>query len=263
MKLCKMCRAEMKRMFSISNVLITLGLSLLIIVMAVTTYAREYGLTNEYFYHLYKELFCGGYFCELLFISIGYFVTTNVCMDIIGKGYYMFMARTNIHSYILSKYIIGVVYSFVMTVVILNIFVFWGTHAMSAVNSSYYSGGADVYEDLLRNNVLGYFELQILFVSLVTSLFVAVGMVLSVLISNLYVAALSPFLTYITVTKLQLIFRMPECTQFEGIIAGFIRTSSTVKGSVCYILMFYISCLLLVGYVYYSVMKRRCLGERN
>lgn len=263
MSLYKMCKTEVKRICSVTNLMSTFCFSILVLLMCLLTYAKENGFFDNYFYYLFKEIYNGGYFSELLFIPIGYYVTVNVCMDITEKIYCYYIARTNINSYILSKFIVGVIYSFVMVMIVMNICILLGMNILPVVDNSYYSDGVDIYEDILKTNVLFYFELRILFISMVTSLFVAIGMVLSAVINNVYVAAVSPFLAYILITKLQLILRMPECVQFSGIISGFVRTSSSLGWAFSYHVLFYISCLLLVGIIYYCVMKKRCYHENN
>ncbi len=263
MKLWKMGRTEIKRLFSFTNIISTLCFSILIIIICVVTYIKQNGLIDLNFYYMFNHILYGGYFIELLFIPLGYLVTTNVCIDMTEKVFRLFIARTSTYSYIIAKYIIGIIYSFVMTMLVMNIFVAIGMTIMPVVDESYYSGGADVYEDLLRFHGILYFEMRILFVSLVTSFFVAIGMILSAVIHNQYVSALSPYLAYIITTKLQLILRMPEQTQFSSILSGFTRTSASVGGSVVYIILFHMSCLLIIGFVYIRVMKRRCCGEKD
>lgn len=263
MKLWKMGRTEIKRLFCVTNIISTLCFSILIIVICVATFIKQNGFNDLNFYYMFTHILYGGYFIELLFIPLGYSVTTNISTDVSEKVFRLFIARTSTYSYIIAKYIIGIIYSFIMTVFVLNIFVAVGTTMMPVVDKSYYSGGADVYEDLLRVNNVLYFELRILFASLVTSLFVAVGMILSTVIHNQYVSALSPYLAYIIITKLQLILRMPEQIQFSSIFSGFTRASSSVGRSVVSIILFHVSCLFAIGFVYTGVMKRRCSGEKD
>ena len=264
MKLWKMSKAEIKRLFSVTNIISTLCFSLLIIIICVVTFIKDYSsITDLNFYYMFAQILYGGYFIELLFIPFGYFVTTNVCTDVTGKVYRLFIARTDTYSYIIAKYIIGVIYSFIMAMVVFNIFAAVGISILPATDGSYYSGGTDIYEDLLRSHCFLYFEMRILFVSLVTGFFVAVGMLLSTVIHNQYVAALSPYLAYTIITRLQLIFRMPEQVQFSSIFSGFLRTWASVGWSIAYIILFHMLCLLFMGIVYTCILKRRCCGEKD
>lgn len=263
MKLLKMGRAELKRLFSVTNIIGTLCLSFLIIAICVATYIKQHGTTDLWFYNMFIDIFYGGYFIELLFIPLGYFVTTNVCTDVTEKVFRLFIARANTYSYIIAKYIVGIIFSFAMSMLVLNIFAVLGISIIPITDEGYYSGGADVYEDLIRTHNILYFEMRILFVSLVTCIFVAVGMIFSALINNQYVSALSPYLAYTIITRLQLIFGMPEKVDFSSIYSGFLRTSDSVGWSVAYITLFCVLCLVFTGFIYICVMRRRCCGERD
>ncbi len=263
MKLWNMSRTEVRRLFGATNTISTLFFSALIMTIGVATYIRQNGWGDTNFYYMFSHMFYGGYFFELLFIPLGYIVTTNVCIDVTEKVSRLFITRASTYSYIIAKYIIGIVYSFLMTIFVLNVFVAIGRGIMPSIDESYYSGGTDAYEDLLKFHDILYYEMRILFVAFVISFFVAVGMVLSVLIHNQYVSALSPYLAYIIITKLQLILRMPEYTLFSSIWSGITRTSSSVGQSIGYIILFDLSGLLFVGFVCAGVMKRRCCGEKD
>ncbi len=262
MELFKMCKTEMKRLFSFRNVVVTIAISAVVMVMCVATFLKEKGLYETYFYNVFAEIFTGNFFGDLLFVSIGYFVTTNVCMDIIEKVYRYFMIRSNINAYIISKYIIGVMYSFLLSVVILNLFVFVGTKLLPVVDVTYYSGGVDRFEDLLKSNADQFFQMRILFTSLGISFFVAIGMTLSVLIKNYHVAALSPFLLYIVITKLQVMFPPSEDINFAFLMSGSVRTSPLLPNTICYIILFFSSCIFAAGILFFYVMRRRCCSER-
>lgn len=263
MKLWKMSRTETKRLFSITNITSTLCVSLLIITVCTVTYIRQHGTIDLWFYNMFHEIFCGGYFVELLFIPLGYFVTTNVCTDVTEKVFRLFIARADTYSYIIAKYMIGILFSFVMSMIVLNFFAAVGMSVIPVTDEGYYSGGADVYEDLLKRNTFLYFEMRILFASLITSVFAAIGMIFSAVIQNQYVSALSPYLAYTMITRLQLILGMPERVDFSSIYSGFLRTSSSVGWSVAYIVLFCVLCLVLTGFFYVCVMKRRCSGEKT
>ncbi len=263
MKLWNMSKTEVRRLFGVTNIISTLFFSALIMTIGVATYVRQNGWEGINYYYMFSHMFYGGYFFELLFIPLGYIVTTNVCIDVTEKVSSLFITRTSTYSYIIAKYIIGIIYSFFMTILVLNVFVAVGRGIMPALDESYYSGGTDVYEDLLKFHDVLYYEMRILFVSFVISFFVAVGMVLSVVIHNQYVSAFSPYLAYIIITKLQLILRTPEQMRFSSIWSGITRTSSSVGQSIVYIILFYLLCLFFVGFVYAGVMKRRCCGEKD
>ena len=263
MKLWNMSRTEVRRLFGVANNISTLFFSALIMTIGVVTYIRQNGWGDINFYYMFYHMFYGGYFFELLFIPLGYIVTTNVCIDVTEKVSRLFITRASTYSYIIAKFIIGIFYSFFMTILVLNVFVAVGRGIIPAIDKSYYSGGTDAYEDLLKFHDIMYYEMRILFVGFVISFFVAVGMVLSVLIHNQYVSALSPYLSYIIITKLQLILRIPEHVQFSSIWSGITRTSSSIGQSIGYIILFYLSCLLFVGFVFTCVMKGRCCGEKD
>ena len=264
MKLWKMSRTEIKRLFSVTNIISTLCFSLLIIIICVVTFIKQYdSIIDINFYYMFTQILYGGYFIELLFIPFGYFVTTNVCTDVTEKVFRLFIARTGTYSYIIAKYLIGVIYSFIMAMLVFNIFAAVGISILPAADKNFYSGGADVYEDLLRSHCFLYFEMRIIFVSLVTAFFTAVGMLLSTVIHKLYVSALSPYLSYTIITRLQLIFGMPEQVQFSSIYSGFLRTQTSIGWSISYIILFHMICLLFMGIAYTYVMKRRCCGEKD
>lgn len=263
MKLWKMGRTEIKRLFSAANITGTLCLSLLILTLCTVTYIKQNGTTDLRFYNMFSGIFYGGYFIELLFIPLGYYVTTNVCTDVTEKVFRLFIARADTYSYIIAKYIIGILFSFVMSMLVLNLFAAVGMSVIPVADEGYYSGGADVYEDLLKINAFLYFEMRILSISLITSIFAAIGMIFSAVIHNQYVSALSPYLAYTMITKLQLILRMPERVDFSSIYSGFLRTSASVGCSVAYIILFCALCLVLIGFLYVYVMKRSCSGEKS
>lgn len=263
MNIRKMSRTEIKRLLEPGDIMRTFCLSVILLIMCAATYIKQRGISDQHFYYVFMEIFNGGYFAELLFIPIGYFVTTNVCVDVTEKAYRFYVVRADIHSYILCKYIIGILYTFLMTMAVLNVFVMLGIHTMPVLREEYSDAIVDVYKDLLLDQPIMYFELRILFVSLVTCIFVATGMAVSVFIHNLYVAALSPFLSYIIISRLQLILRTPTSIWFEGILSGGVRNAPSVGGAVGYILSYVLACLLLVGWVYYDVWKRSCYGERD
>ena len=234
MKLWKMSRTETKRLFSITNITSTLCVSLLIITVCTVTYIRQHGTIDLWFYNMFHEIFCGGYFVELLFIPLGYFVTTNVCTDVTEKVFRLFIARADTYSYIIAKYMIGILFSFVMSMIVLNFFAAVGMSVIPVADEGYYSGGADVYEDLLKRNTFLYFEMRILFASLITSVFAAIGMIFSAVIQNQYVSALSPYLAYTMITAdpwdagegrfLIHLFRFSQNFVFRGMVDSFYCT---------------------------------------
>lgn len=261
MKFLKMLRLEMRRLFTFKNIGITLFFSFFILCMCILSFVREVGIEKNYFYNMFQTMFNGGFFFELFLIPIGYFVVSNLYIDVSEKVTYFLVSRSNLFSYVSSKFISGILYSFVMFELVFNLFVFWGMKIMPIVDFDYFSGGTDLYEDLLRRSPLAYFEMRILFVCLIMSLFVGAGMLITLLFENSYVAVLSPFLAYIIINKLELIFHIPDQVNFDAIISGFLRVRTSLGHSMGYIVLFHFSCLFLIGIVFNRLLRRKCYDE--
>lgn len=113
----------------------------------------------------FAYIFQGEHFFQLLFVPVGYYIMYGICTDLKEKMSYFFVTRSNINAYIAAKFVVGILYAFVMFELIFNIFCICGTNIFKIVDYSDYSCGSDVYEDVLKINPYLYFELRIFIVS--------------------------------------------------------------------------------------------------
>ena len=200
-----MCRTERRRLFNISICGKTILIAVCVLAMGVLTFINEnpnIEMTDKYFYELFRLYFSRGTFFQLLFVPVGYYIMYGICTDLKEKMSYFFVTRSNINAYIAAKFVVGILYAFVMFELIFNIFCICGTNIFKIVDYSDYSCGSDVYEDVLKINPYLYFELRIFIASLIMSLFVGVGMFVTVFFGSRYIGALSAFLAYIIIVKI-------------------------------------------------------------
>lgn len=257
-----MIRTELKRLAGPAELLRTFCLSVIVLLLCGATYIRQHAVSDLNIYDVFEGIFNGGYFTELLLIPIGYVVTTNVCADMVEKAYRFYVIRGSIRSFILCRYIIDIVFTFFMTEVVLHACFLPGISFLQPVAQDYVDFTADVYKDLLKLHPVLYYELRMLWISLITCVFIAVGMMVSAAIRNLYVAVLAPFLSYVLITRLQLIFRIPTHLSYEMILSGFVRTHASVGKSAGWILLYMFINLLVLGLIFYGIMIRRIRDEK-
>lgn len=262
MKFYKMFRVELLRLFEAKKICFTLIVSLFILFISLTGYFRDFSIQSADVYQILSTLFGGGYYIELLLLPIGYFIVMELHQDVKDKFAFFLTARACKLSYALAKYIAGFVYAFFMFEAVYNLTLLVGMITLPDFHANYYALGQEQYEDLLFKIPFLYFELRILYVSLVMSFYICLGMLMTILFQNEYVAALSPFLARILVEKLQLVsYAFSEHTYFPFIVEGAVRTSSSLVKSIAYIVLFHVSCLIVVWLPYYILLKRRCYGK--
>lgn len=257
----KMIQTEMKRLFYPVEFLRNYCFSVILLLLCAATYFRQHSVSDLSIYDVFEGIFNGGYFTELLMIPIGYVITTNICTDIREKVYRFYVVRASIDSYIICKYVVDILFTFFITEAVLHTCFLSGASFLQPMTQDYVDFIADVYKDLLKLHPLSYYELRMLWISLITSVFIAVGMTVSATIHNLYVAALAPFLSYIMITRLQLIIGIPTQMSYEMILSGFVRTNAAVGKSVGWIFLYISMSLLAIGVFFYGVMKRSICDE--
>lgn len=262
MKFYKMFRVELSRLLDVKNLFFTLILSFLLIVMSLVSYSKAHTFQFADVYQVLTTFLNGGYYIELLLLPIGYFVVIQLYKDVENKFAFFLTVRANKFAYSLTKYIVGFLYAFFMFELVYNVTLLIGMSVLPAFHAEYYSSGHEMYEDLLLKTPFLYFELRILYASLVMSFFVCFGMLITIVFQNEYVAALSPFLAYILGELLQFVSKIfPDHTYFPFIVKGAIRTSSSLGQSIAYILFFHGTCLIVVWIFYHILLKRRCYGK--
>lgn len=257
-----MCRTERRRLFNISICGKTVLIAVCVLVMGVLTFIKQNpNLEDNYFYNLFFEYFTGGTFYELLFVSVGYYIMYGIYTDLKEKMSFFLVTRSNINAYIAAKFVVGILYAFLMFELIFNIFCICGTNIFKIVDYSYYSGGSDMYEDVLKISPYLYFELRIFIASLIMCLFVGAGMVVTAFFCSKYIGALSAFLAYIIIDKIELIFHVNGLFRYEFIVAGLIKPYSSVIVSVGMIVGVFIASLFIVFVLYFKLFRRKLSGE--
>lgn len=257
----KMIRAEIRRLSGHAELLRTFLSSVVLLLLCAATYFRQHDVSDLNIYDVFEGIFNGGYFTELLMIPLGYVITTNVCMDMKEKVYRFYVARASVRTYIICRYVIDILFPFFMAEAVLQTCFLLGSSFVQPVPEEYMEFIADAYRDLLMLHPVLYYELRMLWISLVTCVFISVGMAVSAAIHNLYVSALSPFLSYVIITRLQLIAGIPSCLSYEVILSGFARTHASAGKSVVWITLYIFISLLVLGLVFYIIMKRSICDE--
>lgn len=260
-----MCRTERRRLFNISICGKTILIAVCVLAMGVLTFINEnpnIEMTDKYFYELFRLYFSRGTFFQLLFVPVGYYIMYGICTDLKEKMSYFFVTRSNINAYIAAKFVVGILYAFVMFELIFNIFCICGTNIFKIVDYSDYSCGSDVYEDVLKINPYLYFELRIFIASLIMSLFVGVGMFVTVFFGSRYIGALSAFLAYIIIVKVEVTLNsVNKLFCYEIIVSGGTRPCSSAIASVGVIAGVTIASLFVVYILYYKLFRRKLSGE--
>ena len=126
-----MCRTERRRLFNISICGKTILIAVCVLAMGVLTFINEnpnIEMTDKYFYELFRLYFSRGTFFQLLFVPVGYYIMYGICTDLKEKMSYFFVTRSNINAYIAAKFVVGILYAFVMFELIFNIFCICGTN---------------------------------------------------------------------------------------------------------------------------------------
>lgn len=258
-----MIRGEIKRIFSPQYMGISIISVLFIVTLGVMTSFQSRGYEGATFYSLFEQISGGGFFLELIFIPLSYYIVTNLSMDLLQKISFMYIARSNTGAYVFAKTAVGILFPILIAETALNLWMIVGINSMAPVDTDWFTGGADVYEDLLRKNYLLYFELRILYISLAAGFFTAAGMLLTALLPNKCVAATSSFLTAIISDKLQLIFNMPSELNISSITGGFVRSGPSLLHSAVFIILYLGICTLIISVVFIKIMKGRIYGERH
>lgn len=259
-----MCRTERRRLFNISICGRTVLIAVCVLAMGVLTFINEDSnikVVDNYFYSLFCKYFTRGTFYQLLLVPVGYYIMYGICTDLEEKMSFFFVTRSNINAYIAAKFVVGILYAFLMFELTFNIFCICGTNILKIVDYSYYSGGSDVYEDVLKINPYLYFELRIFIASLIMSLFVGVGMFVTVFFGNKYIGALSAFLSCIIINKVEVVFDVNELFFYENIVEVGIRPFSSAIASVGAIAGVTIASLFVVYILYYNLFRRKLSGE--
>lgn len=258
-----MFRGEMKRMFSLWYLSVSILLVFLIAVLGIMTGLQNSGYRDAAFYSLFEQISVGGFFLELIFIPVSYYVVTNLSMDLLQKSSFLYIVRADTGAYIFSKIAVGILFSVFVSEIALNLLMIIGVNVMPPVDTDWFTGGADVYEDLLRRNYLLYFELRILYISMAAGFFTAAGMLLTAVFPNKYVAATSSFLAAVISDKFQLIMNMPPAANISHITGGFIRIRPSLLYSAAYVVLFLAAGMIIMSVIFIKIMKWRIYGERH
>lgn len=258
-----MFKTEIKRMFSLKCFLSSVLFMIILLLLGAIMYFREYEWEYVKLYYIFEGMTVGGFFVELIYIPASLFASTNLCMDIRQKGYYLYSSRSGKLPYIISKILVGVLFAFVVTEVAFNIVVGLGACVMPIADADYYTGGADVFEDVLRFSPVLFFEMRIFFISLSTGLFTAVGMIITVAMPNIYIAVMSSFLASRIIPEISYLFPLPTEMHIQAISEGFIRVSSSALVSILYVFVFFTALTLVSSAIFVMVMKRRCYGAKG
>lgn len=258
-----MFKEELRRMFTIEYFGKSVVFMLIIIALSITTFFQQYGFQGTTLYTVFENITIGGFFLELIYIPASFFVALNLCMDIRQKSYYLYSIRSGKGAYIIAKIVVGTLFALVVTEMALNIMLGSGAILMDIIDKEYYSGGTDIYEDLLKNNQFLYFEIRILFISFSSAFFTALGMMITAIIPDKYVAIVSAYMSSIIFQKIELIFRVPEIMDVAGIVGGFVRVNRSIAHSVTYIILFFVSCIAITIYGFDNIMKRKCYDEKK
>lgn len=256
-----MFRGEIRRIFSLQYLSVSIISILLITLFGIITFFQSHGYEGVTFYVLFGQISVGGFFLELMFIPVSYYIVTNLSMDLLQKSSFLYIARSSTSAYIFSKTVAGILFSILVSEIALNVFMVIGISSMESADMNWFTSGADVYKDLLQKNYLLYFEVRILYISMVAGLFTVAGMLLTVMLPNKYVAATSSFLAAILFDKFQLIINMPSELNISNIIGGFIRVSPSLLYSVSYVVLYLGGCILILSVIITKIMKWRIYGE--
>lgn len=258
-----MLSTEFKRIFSWTYLWKSILGIILILSIGTISYIYQNNINHKYWYDVFQNVIIGGFFIELIYIPAAYYITQNLYSDIKNKSFYLFVSRSSKNSYIKSKILVGIIFSFLVAEIALNIWTGIGISSMQIIDTEYYSGGADAFEDLLKRNTLLYFELRILLISFSVSLYTAIGMIITTIISNKYVSAVSAFVASIILQKIMLITRIPVWVDISSIVGGYIRISNSILYSMVYLLVFFIFCIAILGLLFSELMRRRLFDEKK
>lgn len=258
-----MFREELRRMFTIKYLGESVIFMLLILALSVTAFFQQYGIQGSTLYTVFENITMGGFFLELIYIPASLFVVLNLSMDVRQKSYYLYSVRSGKGAYIIAKIVVGIAFSLLVTEISLNLMLGAGAVFLDIADKDYYSGGVDIYEDLLKSNPFLYFEMRVLFISFSSALFTGFGMIITAVIPDKYVAIASAYMSSILFQKIELIVRIPESMDVSGIMGGFVRVSDSLLRSVTYILLFFVSGIAVTVYGFSKIMKRRCYSEKR
>lgn len=258
-----MFKAEIRRMFSVSYVVKSVLFMIALLSLSVMTFFYQYGTKDCTLYIVFVNIILGGFFFELIYIPASFFQTLNLSMDIQQKSYYLYSSRSSKLSYIFAKICVGSIFAFVITELALNIMLLVGAFNLNMIDMEYMTGGADIYEDILRNNIWLYFEMRIFFVSLSSGVFNAIGMLITALIPDKYVAISSAYIFSIILDKIGLILRIPIYISISSMVEGFVRVNRSVVFSVGYITIFSLVCIIVVTCLFKKIMIRRCFDAKK
>ncbi|MDO5517732.1 MAG: hypothetical protein Q4F66_09250 [Clostridium sp.] len=257
-----MIRTEIKRIYSLKYVVVSICMTVFILSMGAIMYSERYGkFTELQFYDMFTSIFIGGYFYELIFIPIGLFILINLCTDINQKMVYMLASRSGVGVYIRAKIIAAIVFSFMISFLSIGSFIV----IFSSYMTMFYDAPTyiDIYTKLLETNIVLYFIVRVYFISLATVLFTLIAMLITVLIPNSYVAAMSSFFSFVIIDKLILILGLPNEVNITNIIAGLLNIGDSMSRTVVYVTFFFGTSIYIVSIVFYKMMKWRCYGERT
>ncbi|MDE7430319.1 MAG: hypothetical protein K2N34_00130, partial [Lachnospiraceae bacterium] len=253
----------MKRMFTFQYFIKSVLFMLILLGLSVITYFKQYGAENCTLYAIVEDITMGGFFFELIYIPASLFAVLNLGMDIRQNGYYLYSVRSSKAAYIIAKIAVGVLFAILITETAMNIMLGTGASFLDIIDREFYTGGADIYEDVLKNSTFLYFEMRIFFISLSAGLFTAMGMFVTAIIPDRYVAVSSSYMASIIFQKLELILQLPDRVDVSGIIGGFVRVSTSVIHSVAYIVLLFCSGIVFLTYVFNKIMRRRCYDEKE
>lgn len=258
-----MFKTEIKRIFSLRCFLSSVLFMVILLLLGVMMYFREYEWEYAKLYYVFEGMTVGGFFVELIYIPASLYASTNLCMDIRQKGYYLYSLRSGKLAYITSKILVSVLFAFIVTEVAFNIVVGLGACVMPIADADYYTGGADAFEDVLRFSPALFFEMRIFFISLSAGLFTAIGMIITVAMPNIYIAVMSSFLASRIIPEISYLFPLPTETHIQAISEGFIRISSSALLSVLYAFALFTALTLISAAIFVIMMKRRCYGAKG
>jgi len=100
-------------------------------------------------------------------------------------------------------------------------------------------------------------------ISLVTAVTCMIGMIVTSMVPNQYVAATSAFFSFIIIDKLELIFHAPAQVKISNIISGLITITDNAQRTIFYIVLLVITVLSISSVAFSKVMKWRCCFERD
>lgn len=200
--------------------------------------------------------------------ELGYIIATATCLihfceDIRNKGYYLYSIRSNIDNYILCKFLVSIIFFFMITFLGNLCYIAIGSFIVPLFSGEEAFIEGNLYASVVRYNPLLYFLIRISYISLATTAYGVMGMCFATRMPNRYMVAASPFLFYKLIDVLQSKFSMPVSIYLDWLMKGIDVINQGIGRTMVYTILFFTFIIFMLGIIFVKLMRRRCYGEKN